>query len=574
MPTTPAYSIQRDPPWVPGRVSTAPTASSIYSDDSDTPYHEFAAVPMMPAELNITKGPKGPKPQYSISGFPHPKQQITDPGPDSQRQSRLPIFKQVRGLLAKPLPPLVTSPQANWDEFSGEPSDFGKPRLGQIPSTYAGPYDSAVRNRGTARRPSPSKLRSRSSKRSLSPVSMLRDSEIYEDSEDEIKPVAPLKASERKTVSPVSPVTMSPVSIKLPTPQSTGNVQGGVPPTEPSPSVQAIKRKPVSRVVSTVEHTPAPVPRPQRPNSLESWEDFDEGDRTPVVEDKDQRDPTSHFSWTTYATSQAPDRTSSDTYATKFSQPVKEIEPLRSRFSWSTVNTNTNTNAAGSIQIPQHEREPLPPIPQQYQQPGSQTQLQPKEPPYRVSEIPVQSILSRKRPVQRSDQEDRSPTSHLAAQTTPGAGHGAPRPTPANLIVTPISTGRSRASPISQLPPTPVSASTLSSDKKLPLPPELQQPSSLWGQLTHLEMLQAQEKDIVLQRRNVEKAIDSCSKLIHASPLHVSFSNVRDGKKKLQDYESRLAEVLLEERELGVKISRARRKEGAEEGLWVRRVTG
>lgn len=59
-----------------------------------------------------------------------------------------------------------------------------------------------------------------------------------------------------------------------------------------------------------------------------------------------------------------------------------------------------------------------------------------------------------------------------------------------------------------------------------------------------------------------------------ASPLEVNFNQVRDAKKRLEDHRKRLDEVKLEEREIGVAISRARRKEGEEEGLWVRRVTG
>ena len=52
---------------------------------------------------------------------------------------------------------------------------------------------------------------------------------------------------------------------------------------------------------------------------------------------------------------------------------------------------------------------------------------------------------------------------------------------------------------------------------------------------------------------------------------------VRDAKKRLEEHRRRLEEVVLEGREVGIAISRARRKEGegvGTEGLWVRRVTG
>jgi len=68
-------------------------------------------------------------------------------------------------------------------------------------------------------------------------------------------------------------------------------------------------------------------------------------------------------------------------------------------------------------------------------------------------------------------------------------------------------------------------------------------------------------------------------KIETASPLDVSFSTVRDAKKRLAEYRTRLDEVRLEEREIGVAIARARRREEKEFGgdgetLWVRRVTG
>ena len=60
--------------------------------------------------------------------------------------------------------------------------------------------------------------------------------------------------------------------------------------------------------------------------------------------------------------------------------------------------------------------------------------------------------------------------------------------------------------------------------------------------------------------------------------MEVSFTTVREAKRKLAELRARLEEVGLEEREVGIAISRARRREEAEAGegggLWVRRVTG
>lgn len=67
-------------------------------------------------------------------------------------------------------------------------------------------------------------------------------------------------------------------------------------------------------------------------------------------------------------------------------------------------------------------------------------------------------------------------------------------------------------------------------------------------------------------------------KIETASPLDVNFATVRDAKKKLAEYRKRLAEVRLEERDVGIAITRARRKEEEDNGgeggtLWIRRVT-
>ena len=89
-----------------------------------------------------------------------------------------------------------------------------------------------------------------------------------------------------------------------------------------------------------------------------------------------------------------------------------------------------------------------------------------------------------------------------------------------------------------------------------------------------METLVTEEKALLQQRRNIEKVIADLEKVERASPMDVSFATVREAKKKLEENRKTLAEVRREEIELGIKIARARRKEGEEEGLWVRRVTG
>jgi hypothetical protein len=76
----------------------------------------------------------------------------------------------------------------------------------------------------------------------------------------------------------------------------------------------------------------------------------------------------------------------------------------------------------------------------------------------------------------------------------------------------------------------------------------------------------------------VQKGIAELEKIEKASPLDVPFATVRDAQKRLEEYRKRLAEVLLEEQDVGIAITRARRKEEEDSGwegatLWVRRVT-
>jgi hypothetical protein len=106
--------------------------------------------------------------------------------------------------------------------------------------------------------------------------------------------------------------------------------------------------------------------------------------------------------------------------------------------------------------------------------------------------------------------------------------------------------------------------------KQLPAPPPDTNGSD--SPPTHLEELLRTQQDKVHQRTNIERLVTSLSALETASPLDVSFGQLRDAKRKLEELRVTLDEVKLEEREIGIAISRARRKEGEEEGLWVRRV--
>ena len=267
-----------------------------------------------------------------------------------------------------------------------------------------------------------------------------------------------------------------------------------------------------------------------------------------MIDDKDaEPQARSHFSWTTYAPSEAPGRQSIDTMATRQPKYSSDLQPeqsqARSHFSWSTVATNANNQLQPDASPPS----PPPPVPSKSSAP------------------PVQSILSRRRPIQRMEKEEWAPSpresSRGSSQTatpknsnTPTSGHP-PRPLPLpkdNL--TPISVGKTR-SPTSTTP-------NSTGGKALPPPPTL----SASNNLSHLESLLAQERSILLQRKNVERGIQDLERIQTASPLDVPFATVRDTKRKLGEYRARLAEVKLEERDIGVAIARARRREEKENG--------
>lgn len=541
------------------RASHAPTASSIYSDDLDE---------LMP---DPERSPLASKDSYHPAYHAHPQQHIMDDGPQV-RQSRLPIFKQVRSMLHKP-PPLVTPTNAKWDEYTGEPSDTGKPAQNVKPSTYTSPYEGAFQ----ARRKSPD----RRSKKDLSPISILHDDE------EDVRPPAPLKVGRNSPhiVSPVSPVSVDGEYAYAPSPLS-ANARS-LPASVPLP--KQVRRKPVNVSPSAIENLPPP--RRTSVSSVDSEE-------TAMGEQ-----PESRFSWSTVAPSVMPNRQSTDTMATKHMHSASQSEKPTSRFSWSTVATNTTNRVREESPPPS----PPPPVPNHWyqltrsQQPeGARPRLEPRisqhpairqmrqeaeyqqnqsqqpkpqyqppqnpppqinepqpaqyqQPRYRMPE--PQSILSRRRPIQRADKEEWSPPARSSSHSPAGTSRTA---TPGT------STPKTMASSIRSAS----TSQTQGSGKKLPPPPP---PSK---ELSHMETLVTEEKALLQQRRNIEKVIADLEKVERASPMDVSFATVREAKKKLEENRKTLAEVRREEIELGIKIARARRKEGEEEGLWVRRVTG
>lgn len=526
----PIYTIQQDKPWISTRVSEAPSATSIYSDDynQDMP-DQPPAVP-----------PHGDANSYHPSYHAHPRQQINDYGPQV-RQSKLPIFKQVRSMLHKP-PPITTPANPKWDEYTGELSESGKaPKV--KPSTYTSPWEGAFRANRKRSPERPNKLRK---SRNQSPVSVLRDEELTP-----VEPIAHDMFQQQEQWSPVSPLQDDELEAEpslVPEPLSP-NVQRTVQPVqETPPSSRHIMRKPAPRSSSTVENEPPVSPH----HSPSQSSDVD----TAGIESGADSHPNSHFSWTTYAPSVAPGRASTDTMANRqtrqFHSATNNPQP-GSHFSWSTIGTHVPTSKVH----PAMRNESPPPSP-------------PPAVPSKFTSPPVQSILSRRRPIQRVEKEEWTPPppkSKISGSSTPRSGTATPK------TATPTSANTVRPLPLPKDAKNSKSRSPSSATKALPPPPG--QPTNL----SHLEQLLAQDRSIQLQRKNVEKGIMELEKIERASPLDVPFATVKDAKKKLLEYRTRLAEVKLEEREVGIAIARARRKEEKEYGgdgetLWVRRVTG
>ncbi|KAF2148208.1 hypothetical protein K461DRAFT_282628 [Myriangium duriaei CBS 260.36] len=123
-------------------------------------------------------------------------------------------------------------------------------------------------------------------------------------------------------------------------------------------------------------------------------------------------------------------------------------------------------------------------------------------------------------------------------------------------------------------PPTPplVDSEGDAVEKALPKAPMASQ------SMSHVEALAAQEAELTMRRRNIQRIIQELLQVENASPLEIDWKTSKAIKKKLEERREQLADVEREQHELGLAIARARRKadreDGIESGLWVRRITG
>lgn len=461
--------------------NSAPRAGVVkgisYTIGDDAPW----SVPVM----DPSRSPGAVKaPKYTLSET----QQIPDHGPQTTRQTRLPIFNQVRNILNK------SSGTPKCDEMPANFSDQGAK-----PSTWDNVF--------STRRYSPS-LKSLKNKKSQSSLSVTRDSETSSLASDASSPAS----------SPARSMAPSQISVN-----AVSQLPRGV------TAKNQVKRKPVMSLASFGNENSPPQDLLTVPDAHNH----------------------SRFSWSTAAPSEQTKRQSTDTTATGNGRP-----PLVSHFSWTTIGTSAAPTPMEEIDEPTA----LPPMPS------------PKLDQPHFSEQPADSILSRKRPVQRLDKEEWVPSTprHRAKSTssnedTPRASPTTPRAR--NISISDETPKRPSLASNSSTPTAPSSGK-----KALPLPPFMSE-----KQASHVEMLLEQETNIVMQRRNIERAITDLENVERASPLEVSFAAVRDAKRRLKEHRETLREVKKEEMEIGIKIARARRREDFGEGegtLWVRRVTG
>ena len=547
MHTTPApqYSLMKDQPWIqqPGRKSLAPSAS-IYSEDEYQNTFRDSVMPDIPP-LKVQKEKQNHHHhQHSLS------QEIPDHGPQV-RQSRLPIFRQVRSMLHKP--------------SKLDMSKIGRPRESSQSRKSAGPEV-----KQPSRKPSRDAYEVRRhwpetpSSKENSPVSALRDSDM----ERSIPPgsdwqtiTSPNSNYER---TPVSDVADFAYQRRDAPSQVSANARANALPETPCPTARLIeiKRKPAPRSTSQSENIPplqpqlSPSPPPSRDHDCQSVDEISRGERY----------LNSRFSWTTYGgtTPARPSfdlgsRPSMDRPSTgrsiesepRYGHQLSRLgeDAAVSRFSWSTVHSG------------------LPPMPNINQnRPDSPPPSPPAIVPTKYKAPPVQSILSRHRPVPKhQEREEWNPQSTRKVSSS----------TPTSPVDSEASATKSRKLNIitSHHQRSATEEAPGSTKKTLPPPPDILSPTS---SMSHLENLLAKEQDMLLQRRNIEKAIAENAKIENASPMDVAFAEVRQAKKELETLRGRLEEIRLEEREIGISIARARRKEGLgeDEGLWVRRVTG
>ncbi|UPX14307.1 uncharacterized protein EKO05_0004795 [Ascochyta rabiei] len=226
--------------------------------------------------------------------------------------------------------------------------------------------------------------------------------------------------------------------------------------------------------------------------------------------------------------------------------PEKVKEAAQSRFSWTTYNTTTTY---------QHSPPPSPPEPMPTL--GASTRTRIMTEPASVAS----SVLNRRRPVPQADK-------------IPGTPPAVRKPVPAARSPVALKTRTTTlASPTSPRPGSAFSTSTTGTQKALPQPPTTLSASD------HVAILESQMEDLHVRRSNVYKMIKKMNAAAPSNPMLTDFKTARMAEQKKKAFEDELAEMKIEEHDIGLKLHRALRKRERDDpnsgsALWIRRVTG
>ena len=220
--------------------------------------------------------------------------------------------------------------------------------------------------------------------------------------------------------------------------------------------------------------------------------------------------------------------------------PEPDKEAAHSRFSWTTYNTTTTY---------QHSPPPSPPQP-----------MPPLDNVTKARVVTDSSVLNRRRPIPQADKIPNTPTVR--------------KPVPAAR--SPVGTKTrvaTLATPTSPRPDSTFSTSTTGTQKALPQPPTTLTASD------HVSLLESQMEDLRVRRSNVYKILKDLNSAAPSNPMLTDFKTARLMEQKKKALEDELAEIKIEEHDIGLKLHRALRKRERDDpnvgsALWVRRVTG
>ncbi|KAJ4994065.1 hypothetical protein SVAN01_00542 [Stagonosporopsis vannaccii] len=220
--------------------------------------------------------------------------------------------------------------------------------------------------------------------------------------------------------------------------------------------------------------------------------------------------------------------------------PEQDKGATDSRFSWTTYNTTTTY---------QHSPPPSPPQP-----------MPALDNITRARVATDSSVLNRRRPI---PQADKIPDTPPARKPVPAARSPVGMKTRTAALATPTSPRQNST----------FSTATTGTRKALPQPPTTQAATD------HVSLLESQIEDMRVRRSNVYKVLSDINSAAPSNPMLTDFKTARVMEQKKKALEAELAEIKIEEHDIGLKLHRALRKRERDDpnsgsALWIRRVTG